>query len=59
MGGDKSRFTMNLWIWKSQKGSQRLVFVSAQSSGHFGEEKSCMRILILLYDYASSKTLAT
>lgn len=44
--------TVSLWIWKSQKESQRLVFVTAEPNVHFGEKKSRMRILIfplLLY----------
>lgn len=31
--------TMSLWIQKSQKGSQRLVFVTAEPNVHFEEEK--------------------
>ena len=38
--------TVSLWIWKFQKGSQRLVFVTAEPNVHFGEKKSKMRILI-------------
>lgn len=32
--------TMSLWIWKSQKGSKSLVFVTAQPNIHVGEEKA-------------------
>lgn len=48
---------VRLRIWKSQKGSQRLVFVTAEASVHSGEEKSRMRILIFPFLLCFSQDL--